>query len=75
MFKNNKKITIEIEGMKCEHCKKNVEELLLSFDNVLKTKVDLEKKKVTITYKDILNLELIKLKIEEMGYKVVEIEK
>lgn len=68
MFKKNK-IEIIVEGMHCDHCANKVEQALLTDNNIKKVKVNLEKKKVTIEYKDKeINLENIENVINELGF-------
>ena len=60
--------TFEVEGMKCMHCAKKVEEGLKKIDEVKKVKVMLEEKKVEITLKKEISDEKLKVAIEELGY-------
>ncbi len=70
--KYNKKI-IKIEGMSCIHCSKKVEDVLKSIQNIKKVKVDLKNKEAVISFKENIDNELIKEKIETLGYKVISI--
>ncbi len=45
-----KKITIEIEGMTCDHCVKAVTQVLKEFDGVTDVLVDLSKKSAQLSY-------------------------
>ena len=75
MFGKKDKMIIKIEGMSCAHCAKKVEDTLLSFDEISKAKVNLEKKEAIITLAKELEENNIKEKIEELGYKVISVEK
>lgn len=70
MFK--KELIIKVSGMKCEHCAKRVFDELSKLENVKKVKVHLSDGKVKIKYVDELNIQIIKEKIEELGYKMIE---
>ena len=61
--------------MVCSHCASKVESTLKGIDNVLKVKVNLEKKEAVITYNDKLNKEEIEKRISDLEYKVTKIEK
>lgn len=71
MFNKKEKVIIKIEGMKCEHCAKKVEEVLLKNKNVKKVKVFLEEKEALITFNGELDKESIIHGIEELDYKVL----
>lgn len=66
-----KEIIINIEGMKCEHCKTNVEKALNAIDGVGKVTVSLENNNAIIESEKEINNEKIKEVIEEAGYKVI----
>lgn len=61
---------LKVEGMKCMHCAKHVEDACKSVLNVLDAKVSLESKTVTITYDKEPNIDQIKKEIENKGYIV-----
>ena len=64
--------TFKIEGMHCEHCKARVEEIIGEIGGLSGT-VDLEKGVALVTYEKPVEDALIKNKIEEAGFAVVEI--
>lgn len=70
----NKKITtvIKIDGMYCDHCVKSVTKALESINGVSKVKVNLETKEAIITSKVNLDLNLIKEKITDLNFKVID---
>lgn len=69
--KNMKKIIVE--GMKCNHCKKSVENVLNTIDGIESVDVNLEKKEVNVeTSKEVSNDQIIKA-ITEEGFEVKEI--
>ena len=60
--------TIYIEGMHCEGCVNRVKNVLNNIKEVKKCQVDLGK--VEITLKKDMDLNIIKEKIENLGFKV-----
>lgn len=61
-------VVLNIEGMSCGNCAKNVEEAILSVDGMTSAKVDLRKKHATINGDGDFNL--VKQRIEDAGYVV-----
>lgn len=61
---------IKIEGMKCEHCQKKVQDALTKL-NISKVLVNLDKK--TATVKTELEDSILRKAIEDNGFKVVDI--
>lgn len=72
LFKKTQQI-ISIEGMMCEHCSKHVKEALLSISGVKKVTISLEDKNAVITSKEIIDEKILKEKIEEAGYKFINV--
>lgn len=63
-------VTLQVEGMSCNHCVSAVENALQEIG--ASGKVDLASKKVEVTYDEAsLTAEQIKEAIEEQGYDVV----
>lgn len=62
-----------VEGMHCEHCKNRVQEAVNDIMGVFGI-VDLKKGKVTVSYAETVDDEVIKAKIERAGYAVTKIE-
>ncbi|MFD1175621.1 copper ion binding protein [Paenibacillus puldeungensis] len=63
-------ITLNVEGMSCNHCVKSVEGAVAGLGAT--GKVDLAAKKVSITYDETqLTVDQLKEAIEEQGYDVV----
>ncbi|MBQ8632899.1 MAG: heavy-metal-associated domain-containing protein [Lachnospiraceae bacterium] len=60
----------KVEGMHCEHCKARVEEVVNDIQG-LSGSVNLKKGILTVSYAEDVDDELIKSKIERVGYKVV----
>lgn len=75
MFRGEK-ITkiIQIEGMSCEHCSKKVETTLMDLKEVKSVKVSLEDKRAEIVLKKEIENNILKNLIEDLGYKVINIE-
>ncbi|MBD5467391.1 MAG: cadmium-translocating P-type ATPase [Lachnospiraceae bacterium] len=65
-------ITLSIEGMMCEHCKKHVEEALGKLP-VSSVSVDLAGKSASITPTDDLSDDTLKQAIADAGYELVNI--
>lgn len=64
-------LTIIVDGMMCENCKKQVEKAIKNVKGVKKVIVSLEDKNVTIKYNEKkTNEEEIKKAILEAGYEV-----
>jgi len=63
-----KRVIIEIEGMSCMGCAKNVEDSLNKLKGVKKVKVLLKDKKAVVEISKEVNFEDLKSKIKEVGY-------
>lgn len=74
MFGNKIIKTIFIEGMSCGHCSKRVQETLKSINGVKAVSVSLEEKKAEVILKNEVENEILKTAIEEVGFKVINIE-
>ncbi|MBQ8891764.1 MAG: heavy-metal-associated domain-containing protein [Bacilli bacterium] len=61
---------IKVDGMKCDKCASRVKDCLEKIDNIEKVLVDLETKEVKIEYKEEFDIDLIKEKINDLGYLV-----
>ena len=62
--------TFHVEGMHCEHCKNRVEEVINDIDGAAGT-VNLKTGELTVSYATDVSDEVIKVKIEKAGYKIV----
>lgn len=62
--------TFLVEGMHCERCKARVEEVVNDIKGVAGS-VNLKKGELTVSYAEDVEDELIKSKLERVGYKVV----
>ena len=65
------KKTFKVEGMHCEHCKARVEEIINDMAG-LAGSVDLTKGELTVSYAEHVADEVIKARLERVGYTVVE---
>ncbi|MDZ7739464.1 MAG: cation transporter [Bacteroidales bacterium] len=65
----NEFITMEVEGMTCNHCKQNVENAASSVEGVASASVDLGKNKLMLSGKNI-DHEKVRSNIRSMGYEV-----
>lgn len=65
-----KSVTLNVEGMSCNHCVKSVEGAVSGLG--AQAKVDLANKKVEVEYDDAkLTVDAIKEAIEDQGYDIV----
>ncbi len=65
------KETLSVDGMTCNHCKMTVEQAAGKLDGVVKAKVDLKKKALTVKFDEgKASLETIKNAVSEAGYQV-----
>ena len=67
----SKKMVIKIEGMKCEHCANSVKNALEKIDNVKSVKVNLESNEAVISYNKNIDINIVKEKINELGYNFI----
>ena len=75
-FKKTNEYVIQIDGMKCMHCAKKVEDTLKAIKGVKEVSVDLENKsaKVSANVKDLDAFkDAIKSNIKEAGFEVLNI--
>ena len=66
---------ILIEGMTCGHCVNHVKEALSELEGVAKVDVNLDTKTAVLEATGNVNDEDIEFTIDEVGYKVISIEK
>ncbi|GAA0594438.1 copper chaperone CopZ [Virgibacillus siamensis] len=67
-----KKVTLDVQGMSCGHCKSSVEGALKGLDGVSGAEVDLASGKVDVTYDDAqVTMAAMREAVEEQGYDVV----
>lgn len=64
--------TFKVEGMHCDHCKNRVEKVINDM-NGLTGAVNLKKGELIVSYAEDVADDLIKSRIERVGYKVTEI--
>lgn len=65
--------TVKIEGMSCQHCVKRIEKALNALKGVQAT-LSLENKSARLILKKEIDEKLIRSAIEDLGYKVIEIQ-
>ncbi len=69
---NEKVVTLTVEGMSCGHCKMAVEKAVSAMSGISKVEVNLEGKKVTVSFNpDSVSEAAIKDTINDQGYEVV----
>jgi copper chaperone CopZ len=67
-----KEIVLNIEGMRCPLCEKNLARALTETAGVKKAKVSLEKKSAAVTYDDEkTDVQKIAASVAEAGYRAV----
>ncbi|MED3725661.1 copper chaperone CopZ [Priestia filamentosa] len=65
------KVTLNVEGMSCNHCVKAIESSVGELNGVEKVNVNLNEKAVTVEFnKDKATLDKIKETIDDQGYDV-----
>ena len=68
-----KKLTMQIEGMSCNHCKMAVEKALLAVNGVSLAQVDLQKATAEVTVSEAVTHAMLTYAVEEAGYTVTGI--
>lgn len=65
-------VTLNVDGMSCEHCVNAITKSLLSLDGIKEVKVNLINKTVFVKYDNTkISLDSIKNDIEEQGYDII----
>ena len=64
-------ITFNVEGMMCEGCEKRIEKDLKDIKEVKKVKACHENGEVKVESKKELDINLVKEKIENLGFKIL----
>lgn len=67
-----KEIEINVKGMVCGGCEKRVRSAVSSIEGVENVIANHETGKVDVAYKDNIDVQAIKEKIEDIGFEVVE---
>ena len=63
------KVVVKVDDMHCEHCAARVKDAILEINNVKRVKINLETKEVKIVYRGELDLERVKVLVNDAGYK------
>ena len=71
--KTMKTVTLNIEGMMCQNCRKHVDKALNGIADVT-AEVSLEEKRAVCTVADTVSVDALKAAVEEAGYTVVSVE-
>ena len=72
--KQEMKKTLVIEGMMCPHCEANVKNALLKISGVNEASASAEKGNAVVTLQKEIDDNLLKTAVEEIGYKVLNME-
>lgn len=65
-------VTLNVDGMSCEHCVNAITKSLLSLDGIKDVKVNLNNKTVFVKYDSTkISLDSIKNDIEQQGYDII----
>ncbi len=65
-------VTLNVDGMSCDHCVNAITKSLLSLDGIKDVKVNLNNKTVFVKYDNTkISLDVIKNDIEEQGYDII----
>lgn len=70
--RKNMKKEIYVKGMMCDHCKNRVKQELLKIKGVYDVRIDLKTGKVELDLSEDINNEVLKAKIEELGYEFIK---
>lgn len=66
-------VTLQVQGMSCNHCKQSVTDALSNLNGVSSVNVDLETGKVDVTYdENTVTLDQMREAVEDQGYEVVD---
>jgi len=65
--------TLVVEGIKCINCSKRIENVLKDIKEVKDVSINLESRKVSVILKKEIDINILKNKIENLDFKVVEI--
>ena len=72
MFDKKETITLTVEGMSCNHCRKRVEDALHALKGVKEAAVNLEQKQATVTYLPAkVTLDEMKQAVQALGFTVL----
>lgn len=66
------KIELNVKGMMCEGCENRIKNVVKSIDGVSAVKADHTLGKVEVELKKEVDAKVIKEKIEDIGYEVIE---
>ncbi|MGE7271968.1 copper chaperone CopZ [Brevibacillus panacihumi] len=65
-------VTLNVQGMSCNHCVNSIEGALHKLEGVVTAKVNLADNQVNVTFEEsVVSLEKVKETIEDQGYEVV----
>lgn len=65
-------VTLNVQGMSCNHCVNSIEGALGKLEGVQSAKVSLADNQVTVTFEEsVVSLDKVKEMIEDQGYDVV----
>jgi copper chaperone len=68
-----KEVTLNVEGMSCNHCVNSIERGLNELDGIQSVKVYLDKKEVSVSYDESkTGIENIKDTILDLGYDILK---
>lgn len=63
----------KVDGMHCEKCAERVKNSVLDIEGVQNIEIDLDKKEVKVDVKDNIDVNILKERIEDLGYTVIDI--
>ncbi|GED32079.1 copper chaperone CopZ [Brevibacillus centrosporus] len=64
-------ITLNVQGMSCNHCVNSIEGALTKLEGVSTAKVSLEDNQVSVTFDEsVVSLDKVKETIEDQGYEI-----
>jgi len=63
----------KVDGMHCEKCASRVKNALLDMEGIQSIDINLESKEVKVDVKDNIDVNILKERIEDLGYTVIDI--
>lgn len=67
-----KEIILNVDGMMCSGCENRIQNVLKTIGSVKEVKASHEEKKVVVTLKQEVEESVIKEKIKDLGFEVIE---
>ena len=66
------KLLLYVDGMHCEGCENRIKNVIKGLDNIISVSANYKKKIVEIEYENSIDVQLLKDKINNLGFTVME---